>query len=457
MKTLRQYQREDVDQLKGHLTHGVFNEQRTGKTPTTLVAMCEDLVGRVVIICTASMQYVWRAEALAWTTHTPYIYAGDKREDIFSAYARDNKGILIMSYDLFRSTRTSNGMIDRVKSSKPVGLIVDECHRAVGRKTANFKSLDRLRHIPKRYYLTGTPAPNHPSQVWSLLRLMDPIKFSSFWRFAEEFFDMDEQRLPSHVAAKTGIDCVREPAGFIPGKQDDYTQLLSEHSIMRKRVDVMPWLPKQEAPTRVTLPTTFSQRKYLSALAEFYEVEDVIVQGVLDQMLRYRQICLAPALLGLAGSSPKIDWLADYLNDYPDKSIVIFSRFTQFIHLIKKKLGGCCEIVVGATKADDRYQLIKSFQAGELKCLVIQIDAGKEGITLDQADTLIFTDTFPPASDILQARDRIVATSEGVSKPKEIIELAMEGTYDEELYNVVDRRIAITDVANNYIRYLKGV
>jgi len=111
--------------------------------------------------------------------------------------------------------------------------------------------------------------------------------------------------------------------------------------------------------------------------------------------------------------------------------------------------------VVGETPAKERNDLISSFQHGTLQVLTIQIDAGKEGITLDNADVLIFTDIFPPASDILQAKDRIVATSEERNKPKEIIELMMADSYDEALYDIVAKKIELTDIANNYIKYLQ--
>lgn len=324
--------------------------------------------------------------------------------------------------------------------------------RAVGRKTSNFNAIRGFVKVPHRFYLTGTPAPNHPSQVWSILTMIDPKRFNSFWRFVEEFFYIEQVRVPMHLT----IDKVREPRGFLAGKEAEYTKLLAEHSIMRKRKDVMPWLPKEEPPTKIRLPLTPMQVKYLHEMTTYFETEHIITQGVLDQLLRTRQICLAPELLGLRGGSPKIDWIEEYLKDYPDKKIIIFSRFTQFIRLIEKRIPHV-GVMVGETTSEKRNQLINDFQSDKLPVLLIQIDAGKEGITLDNADTLIFTDVYPPASDILQAKDRIVATTRARNKPKEIIELMMADSYDEALYELVQAKVELTDIANNYIDYLKGV
>lgn len=453
MNKLRPYQTADVLQLQERDSYGLFNEQRTGKTPTSLTAMTIKTAGRILIVATASMVYRWRDEAHTWTDRKAFVYSGTnkQREEILQAYKDTDNGILVISYGLLKTTKSYEGLKDKLKKIDISGLIVDEVHRAVGRKTANFKALRSLVKIPYRLYLTGTPAPNHPSQVWSILTLIEPKEFSSYWKFAEYFFIIDSIKLPAHAP----MDYLNQAGDFIKGKDKDYINLLDQYSVMRKRKDVMPWLPKEETPTRIRLPLTRDQKKYLKEMQEYYETEHVMAQGILDQLLRYRQICLAPEMLGLKGKSPKIEWLKDYLSDYPDKQVVIFSRFTKFIKLVNENITNG-SVLVGETKPEERNSLISSFQSGKLQVLTIQIDAGKEGITLDNADVLIFTDIFPPASDILQAKDRIVTTSEDRNKPKEIIELCMTDSYDEALYDVVQQKIELTDIANNYIKYLGG-
>ena len=73
---LRPYQVKDVEQLTKHKAHGIFNEQRTGKTPTSLVAMTLKAEGRILVIATASMTYKWQEEAKTWTNRNAYVYDG---------------------------------------------------------------------------------------------------------------------------------------------------------------------------------------------------------------------------------------------------------------------------------------------------------------------------------------------------------------------------------------------
>ena len=60
----------------------------------------------------------------------------------------------------------------------------------------------------------------------------------------------------------------------------------------------MKWLPKKDY-IRIKLPLTSQQAKYLKELEMYFETEHIITQGILDRLIRYRQICLDPGLLNL--------------------------------------------------------------------------------------------------------------------------------------------------------------
>ena len=112
--------------------------------------------------------------------------------------------------------------------------------------------------------------------------------------------------------------------------------------------------------------------------------------------------------------------------------------------------------IIGDTSVTQRASLVKAFQNKSLKVLLINIDAGKEALTLDSADVTIFTDKYPPYGDIAQAEDRFVATTKDkADKEHTIYELILKGTYDEKLYELVNIRASSTDVINNYKKYLK--
>ena len=221
----------------------------------------------------------------------------------------------------------------------------------------------------------------------------------------------------------------------------------------------MPWLPEKEY-QKILLPATKEQQKYLTELQNYFETEDVVTQGILDRLIRYRQICLHPALLNLKGKSPKLDWIKDYLTDYPERPTIVFSKFTSFIHILDEDLNKSNikhAIIVGATSAEDRYKAVNDFQTGKNNFLILNIDAGKENLTLDRAEACIFTDKFPPVGDLEQAEARFVATTKDRADKLHIIyELIIQGTYDEQLYELIEKRAAAVDAINNFKSYMKG-
>ena len=89
--------------------------------------------------------------------------------------------------------------------------------------------------------------------------------------------------------------------------------------------------------------------------------------------------------------------------------------------------------------------------------MLINIKAGKEGITLDNADVAIFTDKYPPVGDIQQAEDRFVATTKDrLDTGHTIIDLVMEDSYEVNILRMLANNANEVDIINNYIKYMKG-
>lgn len=442
---LREYQEEDVQRLMTRSAMGIFNEQRTGKTPTSIVAMQRKNVQRLLVVCPASIVYKWKEEYKLWTNKEAYVIDSATKFNEKDTLIPDTSCIII-NYENLRDTVKYKGAWEKIlKKYKPDGIIVDEAHRCKDRKSANFKAIKKFNKVEARLYLTGTPAPNKPWDVWAILHFICPSVFSSYWNFIHEYFEEETLWIRGQA--------INQPVRFKAGKEQLLQNNLNYISVMRKRKDVMPWIPKEEIPTVIKLPCTPSQLKYICELEETFETEHVNTQSVLEQLVRIRQICAHPKILNLKGSSPKIDWLKQYLLDYPEKSVIVFSNSKKFIDLVRNEVK--CVYITGETNLKIRQAAINSFQKGEHKVIVIQTQAGKEGLTLDKADVTIFLDTYPPAADYMQAKDRMVPTTQENVKPQEIIHLMMKDTYDERLYNLVKQGISDTEVINDYIKYIK--
>lgn len=455
---LRPYQQEDMMKLKTKKAMGCFNEQRTGKTPTSLVTLDSEGHKKILVVTVASAIYQWKEEFERWTCRPCVVVNGTKtqREKQIDSWTDG----LVISYDSLKEikpkikdkitmeeTKGREGHITQILSKNPDAVIIDEAHKIKNPKSAVARSIFKLSVIERKLTLTGTPAPNKPYEIYSILHFLYPKIFPSYWTFIGDYFNTRRAQASGH----SYIDIL----DFRPGMKYKLQTQLGFISTNRKRKDVMDWLPEKDY-QQIKLEPTKEQIKYLKELDKYFETENIVVQGVLDRLIRERQICLAPELIGLKGKSPKLEWIKQYIKDYPEKPIVIFSKFTSFIKILEKELPEeSFYSIIGSTSKEQRNKFKIDFQNGLRNVLLIQIDVGKEALTLDRAEAIIFCDKYPPASDISQAEDRFVATTqEKADKPHTIIELMMKNTYDEHLYNLVRQRKTDTDVINDYKKYI---
>ena len=450
---LRQYQLEDLNYLKDKARCALFNEPRTGKTPTSIAWLKVRNCTTCLIVCPASAIPGWQKELEEWYDGINIFtcVGTKKKKDIIVDSFMQCKDIkvLIISYDTLKSTTTRDGFVDKLIRSHIQGVAVDEAHRLRGRTTATAKATFRLtRHIPNCIALTGTPAFGKPEDIYCILHLLFPTRYTSYWDWVNEWCDT---YTGFNYNAGTDYTLV---TGIKKSKQKQLIDMLDVFSTMRKRADVMPWLPSTTK-LQVELPLTKKQKHYLTELSKWYKVEDVVVEGTLDRLIRYRQMCCSPELVGLDTKSPKIDWIKQYLKDYPDESVIIFSNFTEYLKIIHRELDNCA-MIVGATPVKKRGEICKQFQAGDIKVLLINIQAGREALTLDRADTTIFTDKYPPIGAIEQAEARFLATTEEMAhRGHKIVELMMEDSYDKEIYRLLNSRAREVDIINNYNKYLE--
>ena len=450
-KSLRNYQRSDAKFLASIPYSACFNEQRTGKTPTALevIRLRRLQEERVLIITTASSLYQWKEEYETWLGKNCVVCTGTPTNKL-KAIGQWSHG-LVVSLDSFKETASRSGLIEPILSREPKMVILDEAHKIKNPKSANAKAVFKTKNIPYRLALTGTPAQGKPYDVYSILKYLYPSDFSSYWKFIEEYFEIQDNVIwqngrPRHFKTYDN---------FKPNKAAQLQEILNQFSTQRKRKDVMPWLPDKFY-QKVKLSPTRKQIRYLKELEETYKTGDIITSGTLDRLVRYRQICLDPELLHLKGKSPKTEWILQYIKDYPDEQIIIFSKFTSYLIKLSEELETTWALLVGATPARQRGEFIKDFQAGKFKVFLINIDAGKEALTLDAAETTIFTDKYPPIGSIEQAEDRFIAsTEEKAHKAHKIIELMIADTFDEQIYNLLERRKSETDIINNYAKYIK--
>ena len=460
MPKLRPYQKEDALKLAKLKCSACLNEQRTGKTPTALGIMHYQNRKKILIVCPAVAAYSWKESFEEWLKRPCIVLDGTpkQRKEKLKQWTDG----LVITFDTLKLVNRVDKETGKTKKSGELinilhlqglidAIIVDEFHRARNRKTLTAKALFKLiKEIPYRVALTGTPAYAKNEDIWTMLHFLYPELFPNYWGFIDEYFTINMKWTPNGMARQIGA--------MRPEKEKKLQVFLNKIATQRKQhdPDVMPWLPDKPVPIKIKLPATKGQTKHLEMLMEYFETENIICKQPIDRLIRYRQICQDPRLLELKGGSAKTEWLTQYYKDYPGRPTIVFSTFTSYLNLLASECPTSHALITGETTLKERKDIENRFQNGEIDTLFINIKAGKESLTLDRAEAMVFLDKFPPAGDISQASERFTATREDRKDiPKTIYELMIKDTYDEEIYYAIEEDKSATDVLNSFMEYIQ--
>jgi len=427
---LRPYQRVDVEFLTMRQNGAVFNEQRTGKTPTTLLAV-KDRMNKGVIVCPAGLKLNWSREAQQWIRKSSTVISGTKKKRVrlYQTFRDADSGLLILSYETLRADITYFDFEFDV-------LIVDEAHRLRNYQTRQSKAIYTIGKKAKHVFaLTGTPAVNHPSDVFGILKLLRPTKYTSYWNFVDRYF--------GYTISRFG----REILSLKKHRVDEFTELLDTVSVQRKRVDVMKWIPPITH-RQIPLELSDTQKRYYTQLVDTYRYDENVVPNAVALLTRLRQVCLDTGLITEKESSPKGDFVKEYIHDN-DESVIVFSSFTSFLKKLHSEIKNSVLLTGEQTQAE-KQAAVDKMQKGEAKVMLANVVAGGLGWTLDKVDTIIFTDkSFNPINNE-QAQDRIVPTVEKDYGAKQIITLTMLGTLENNIEQLLAAKQDIIQYVNNY-------
>jgi len=137
--------------------------------------------------------------------------------------------------------------------------------------------------------------------------------------------------------------------------------------------------------------------------------KEITAANVLVKMLRLAQI--TTGILKLDDGTEKIidtgkvDRIIDFLEDLPFRTpVAIYYKFTPEGNLLKKeikKTGRTVSMVSGKTDQ------LAEWQAGKTNVIILQIDAGSEGIDLTRTQYCIYSSTGIKLGPYRQSRRRI--------------------------------------------------
>ena len=415
MITPRPYQIEGIDFLASRRFASLWDEPGLGKSLQTLLAIRKLPISNVLVVCPASVRLVWAIECGKVGFDCKVVL---KKDEFVS-------GINIVSYD--GATRFKNEIMLRDWDL----LVLDEEHYVKSASAKRTKAifgdkLDRKTGIASKcesiWGLTGTPMPNHPAELYPMIRAKFPDAIMkrtevpmTYWDFVNRY-------------------CVSHDNGFgiqITGGKN-LTKLRDElrgRVLRRKKIDVAKDLPDIQYEI---LPVE-GNLKDLPA-NELIEVRQCLDSA--EPLEELRKIGTHVASLrrytGMAKVKSVIKWVEESNHD----KIVLFAHHTAVIDELRRM--GDTVYIDGSCSPDHRKNAVDAFQNGSAKRFVGQIQAAGTGLTLTAASTLIFVEyDWVPANN-RQAADRIHRI--GQTNNCLVYFATVPNSVDEDIMKVVKRK-----------------
>lgn len=312
-------------------------------------------------------------------------------------------------------------------------IVMDECHHALAsRYNVQSHNITQIRlgacRLPVsgdgyRLGMSGTPYRSKAQKAWGTLNWLQPKTFSSFWNWAGKHFEVTDGRYAREISAT-------------PNDPEAFADAMRPYLLARTKQEVAPELPpityagtspdgSLDGPVGVWLEMDGPQAKAYESMRRLAEanVKDgrVTATGVLAELTRMKQFAcswaeadakrnsIRPAL-----PSNKFDWVLDFLREREGfgGKVIITSQFTSLLNLFDAELrreGFDPIMLTGATTDRGRSRFQEQIQDPDDPHWIglLNMKAGGEAITLDQADDMIMLDLPWTDDEIRQVEDRL--------------------------------------------------
>jgi ATP-dependent helicase STH1/SNF2 len=455
--TLKEYQVKGLQwmvSLYNNNLNGILaDEMGLGKTIQT-ISLITYLIekkrqpGPYLVIVPLSTLTNWNNEFEKWAPSVSKItYKGppNQRKQYQNQIRWGQFQVLLTTYEFIIKDRP---ILSKIKW---VHMIVDEGHRM---KNAGSKlSVTITQYYTTRYrlILTGTPLQNNLTELWAMLNFVLPTIFKSATSF-DEWFNTPF----ANTGGQDKMELTEEEQLLVIKRLH---KVLRPFLLRRLKKDVEKDLPDK---TERVIKCNFStlQAKLYKQLVTHNRllVSDgkggkTGMRGLSNMLMQLRKLCNHPFVFEqvedvmnpmkgtndlLWRAAGKFELLDRILPKFERTGhrVLMFFQMTQIMNIMEDYLrlrGMKYMRLDGATKADDRSELLKEFNAPNSPyfCFLLSTRAGGLGLNLQTADTVIIYDSdWNPHQD-LQAQDR--AHRIGQKNEVRILRLITSNSVEEKI------------------------
>lgn len=439
------YQRTGASFLAARSGGLLFDEQGLGKTPQAIRAADLANATRIIIVCPAAVKENWRREFDRFSRRPRRVDVVYGKAHAFDATA----DVIVVNYDLLVDRR----ILSSLRRHGADTVVFDEAHLLKNPSAGRTRAAlgvgcsgrgGLIEGAARVYALTGTPAPNHVGELWSILRAVAP-----------EAITLTPGGTPLSHGGFTARYCktVDTPFGAkIVGGQNlpELRARLASVALRRKKADVLPQLPpfrvevtalsSADAAARIARATaaTPGAADLIAALREAGTDEDAVTSALaqaaphMTTLRRMTGILKAPLVADLISAD---------LEGGMDK-VVVFAVHRDVVTTLREIFTGRGYnpvVIDGSTSPAARQEAIDAFQTDpKTRVFIGNVTAAGTGITLTAASNLVFAELSWVPAENAQAAMRVHRIGQARSVLVRIS--ALPGTVDEIVANTVRRK-----------------
>ncbi len=412
---LRPFQLRGVEWLVQHKSGILADDMGLGKTVQAItvlrVLINQGVIANALVICPKSLLANWEDELSMWAPELSHIRltppASIRDEAWRISLGRTH--LLLTNYEQMRKP-------PEVLRKQGIDVIIaDEVHRI---RNIGALATEGIQLISRHRFwgLTGTPLEKDTTDLVTLLTLLEPTRFSE----REKALHPDSLRaqVQPYVLRRLKSEVLKELPDVIEFKQ------------------TLELLPRQ-------------RKSYLRVQQRLIKADDLGVLAIINEL---RKMCDYDES---SGESVKADRILEILQDIrtSNEKAIVFSYLLRPLDILQDRISnimGSKAVVQlrGTMTTETRDKVIRTFKTDpSVTVLLCSSRVGGEGLTLTEANHVIFFNEWWNPSANIQARDRVVRIGQrrGVS----VYKFRCRRTIEDDLEVILeDKSRMMTDLVD---------
>ncbi len=305
-------------------------------------------------------------------------------------------------------------------------IIHDEHHRfgAFPKPGIHTKMYKQMFAFKPMIFLSGTPSPESYSQIYHQfwVSAYSPFKhYVNFYRWADDYVNKYQRNI-------NGI-LINE---YDKGIEQKIMSAVSEYMITFQQKQAGFSTEIEEEILHIAMSDTTKNiiKKLERDLVVEGKDEVILADTPVKLMQKIHQLCSGTVKFE-SGNSMVIDTTkAEFIkSQFATLKIGVFYKFKEELNALKQVFG------------DELTTELNDFDNGDFKVIALQIVSGREGISLKNADYVVFYNIDFSATSYWQARDRMTTMSRKFNK---VYWIFSEGGIEDKIYETVKSKKKFT-------------